>query len=159
MSTRNEPWEMSRASSVRYLSLDELLAIHEQLIDRFGGASGLRDMGLLEMKYSLSGQINIIARDKEEITKQIEKLIKVEYKVSDDVLSAISGLPYRVEEENSDFASKLYKTGVFEIYLLPKGWFDIPNIGDNPDLVSTAVERIEYLIDKLPDDLKSFLRM
>jgi len=93
------------------------------------------------------------------LTRQIEKLIRVEYKVSDEVLSAISGLPYKVEEENSEFASKLYKTGVFEIYILPKGWFDIPYIGDNPDLVSTAVERIESLIDKLPDDMKSFLRM
>lgn len=33
---------------VQFLSLDEAIAIHERLIDRFGGTSGLRDMGLLE---------------------------------------------------------------------------------------------------------------
>ncbi len=34
--------------SVKFLSLDEVLAIHERLIDRFGGARGIRDYGLLE---------------------------------------------------------------------------------------------------------------
>jgi death-on-curing protein len=33
---------------VQFLSLDEVLALHERLIDRFGGASGVRDRGLLE---------------------------------------------------------------------------------------------------------------
>lgn len=33
---------------VQFLSLDEVLAIHERLIERFGGASGVRDYGLLE---------------------------------------------------------------------------------------------------------------
>ena len=31
-----------------FLSVEELLAIHERLIERFGGASGVRDLGLLE---------------------------------------------------------------------------------------------------------------
>jgi len=35
-------------SSVRYLTLDELLAIHNRLIEAFGGAGGLIDGGLLE---------------------------------------------------------------------------------------------------------------
>jgi len=30
------------------LTVDEALAIHERLIDRFGGESGVRDLGLLE---------------------------------------------------------------------------------------------------------------
>ena len=34
--------------SVRHLTLDEALAIHERLIERFGGSSGVRDLGLLE---------------------------------------------------------------------------------------------------------------
>jgi death-on-curing protein len=34
--------------SVRFLSLDEAIAIHERLIERFGGTPGIRDMGLLE---------------------------------------------------------------------------------------------------------------
>jgi death-on-curing protein len=35
-------------STVQFLSLDEVLAIHERLIDRFGGDDGVRDRGLLE---------------------------------------------------------------------------------------------------------------
>ena len=34
--------------SVQFLSLDEVLAIHERLIAVFGGPPGIRDMGLLE---------------------------------------------------------------------------------------------------------------
>jgi death-on-curing protein len=33
---------------VKFLSLDEAIAIHERLIDKFGGTTGLRDKGLLE---------------------------------------------------------------------------------------------------------------
>ena len=33
---------------VTFLSLDEVLTIHERLIERFGGAPGIRDLGLLE---------------------------------------------------------------------------------------------------------------
>ncbi|MFC1777567.1 type II toxin-antitoxin system death-on-curing family toxin [Pseudomonadota bacterium] len=33
---------------VQFLSLDEAIAIHERLIEKFGGSSGLRDKGLLE---------------------------------------------------------------------------------------------------------------
>lgn len=33
---------------VQFLSLDEVLAIHERVIEDFGGASGVRDLGLLE---------------------------------------------------------------------------------------------------------------
>lgn len=34
--------------SVAFLSLDEVLLIHERVLQRFGGKAGLRDMGLLE---------------------------------------------------------------------------------------------------------------
>ena len=34
--------------SVQFLSLDEVIAIQERLIERFGGTPGLRDRGLLE---------------------------------------------------------------------------------------------------------------
>lgn len=37
---------MSRATL--FLTLEEVLALHEQLILRFGGSPGVRDMGLLE---------------------------------------------------------------------------------------------------------------
>lgn len=33
---------------VQFLTLDEALAIHERIIERFGGSPGIRDMGLLE---------------------------------------------------------------------------------------------------------------
>lgn len=36
------------SDSVQFLSLDEVLVIHEKSIERFGGASGIRDYGLLE---------------------------------------------------------------------------------------------------------------
>lgn len=33
---------------VLHLSVDEVLAIHDRLVERFGGVSGVRDLGLLE---------------------------------------------------------------------------------------------------------------
>ena len=36
------------SENVLHLSLDEVLAIHERLIETFGGAPGVRDLGLLE---------------------------------------------------------------------------------------------------------------
>ena len=33
---------------IQFLSVDEAIAIHERLIERFGGKSGIRDKGLLE---------------------------------------------------------------------------------------------------------------
>lgn len=36
------------SKAVQFLSLDEVIAIHERLIDKFGGTSGIRDKGLLE---------------------------------------------------------------------------------------------------------------
>jgi len=36
------------SEQVAFLTLEEVLAIHERLLDRFGGASGVRDLGLLE---------------------------------------------------------------------------------------------------------------
>src|SRR5688572_20333207 len=34
--------------TVKYLSPQQVLAIHDQMIKRFGGSSGIRDVGLLE---------------------------------------------------------------------------------------------------------------
>ena len=33
---------------VRHLSVDEVLAIHDRILERFGGPAGVRDAGLLE---------------------------------------------------------------------------------------------------------------
>lgn len=35
-------------AEVHFLSLDEVLAIHERMLRDFGGSAGVRDMGLLE---------------------------------------------------------------------------------------------------------------
>lgn len=35
-------------NAVQFLSVDEVLEMHARLIERFGGADGLRDMGLLQ---------------------------------------------------------------------------------------------------------------
>ncbi|MGB5739393.1 MAG: type II toxin-antitoxin system death-on-curing family toxin [Woeseia sp.] len=37
-----------QSNAVKFLSVDEVLAIHERLVERFGGPSGIRDQGLLE---------------------------------------------------------------------------------------------------------------
>jgi death on curing protein len=34
--------------NVRYLSLDQVIAIHDSMIDEYGGSFGIRDLGLLE---------------------------------------------------------------------------------------------------------------
>ena len=34
--------------TIHFLTLDEVLAIYSRLIEKFGGASGVRDLGLLE---------------------------------------------------------------------------------------------------------------
>jgi death-on-curing protein len=33
---------------IRFLSLDEVLAVHQRVVDAFGGAGGVRDLGLVE---------------------------------------------------------------------------------------------------------------
>lgn len=37
----------------RFLSVDEVLDLHEQLVDRFGGSQGLRDLGMLESAVAM----------------------------------------------------------------------------------------------------------
>ncbi len=36
------------SSGIQFLSVDEAIAIHERLIERFGGTPGIRDKGLIE---------------------------------------------------------------------------------------------------------------
>lgn len=36
------------SNTIQFVSLDEAVAIHERLIKKYGGKSGLRDLGLLE---------------------------------------------------------------------------------------------------------------
>lgn len=37
----------------RFLSIDEVLDLHEQLVRRYGGALGLRDLGMLESAVAM----------------------------------------------------------------------------------------------------------
>ena len=37
-----------QSEAVQFLSVDEAIAVHERLIERFGGTPGIRDEGLLE---------------------------------------------------------------------------------------------------------------
>jgi len=42
-------WAISSPGNVlKFLSLDEALAIHNRLVEKFGGLAGIRDMGMLE---------------------------------------------------------------------------------------------------------------
>ena len=46
---KTKSWESCLPGKViQFLSVDEVLEIHRALIDRFGGADGVRDKGLLE---------------------------------------------------------------------------------------------------------------
>lgn len=36
------------SDTIQYLTLEEALAIHQRLLDTFGGPAGVRDMGMLE---------------------------------------------------------------------------------------------------------------
>lgn len=47
MKTKN--WDASLPGDrILFLTLDEALAIHDAIIERFGGSAGVRDLGLLE---------------------------------------------------------------------------------------------------------------
>lgn len=37
----------------RFLAVDEVLALHEELIQRYGGSRGLRDLGMLESAVAM----------------------------------------------------------------------------------------------------------
>jgi len=49
-SSRTKSWADALPSdkTVEFLSLDEVIAIHARLLERFGGPPGIRDLGLLE---------------------------------------------------------------------------------------------------------------
>ena len=47
--SRTKNWASALPNEgIQFLSVDEAIAIHERLIERFGGTSGIRDKGLLE---------------------------------------------------------------------------------------------------------------
>jgi len=42
------PTKNSPAEAIKYLSLEEVLVVHTELVRRYGGSHGIRDQGLLE---------------------------------------------------------------------------------------------------------------
>lgn len=44
---------MTPAEEPRFLSIDELLGLHQRQIERYGGKAGLRDLGLLQSASAL----------------------------------------------------------------------------------------------------------
>jgi len=42
------PADEAPTDTTLFLTLDEVLAVHEKIIDTFGGATGVRDLGLIE---------------------------------------------------------------------------------------------------------------
>ncbi|WP_457549307.1 hypothetical protein [Archaeoglobus sp.] len=115
----------------------------------------LKSKDLVETVYKIPG-IEIKAKDKEEISKKIEELLKECYELREDVKEAFMEIPYRVDEDRSEIAGKLYELGIFEIYLLPKGFFDVPTL----DIVSAEklLKEIDKIIESLPEHIGKYLR-
>lgn len=115
----------------------------------------LKSKDLVETVYKLPS-VEIKAKDKEEISKKIEELLKECYELKEDVKKALMEIPYKVDENRSEIAGKLYELGIFEVYLLPKGFFDIPTI----DKLSAEniLKEIDKLIESLPDHISKYLR-
>ncbi|MBA3393926.1 MAG: type II toxin-antitoxin system death-on-curing family toxin [Deltaproteobacteria bacterium] len=44
---------MNAAKEPRFLTLDEVLGLHQRQIERYGGGSGIRDLGLLQSAISM----------------------------------------------------------------------------------------------------------
>ncbi len=114
----------------------------------------LKSEGLLEVIYKVPG-IEIKAKDREEIVKKIEEILKEEYDLKEEVKMALSGKPLKVNEENSELMGRLYELGFFEIYMVPKNWFDIPNV--NGVNVERAIEEFKELKEGLPKHISRFL--
>ena len=54
--TITQPSPTASQDPQTFLDLDDVLAIHEAQVERFGGASGVRDAGLLELTFGRPGR-------------------------------------------------------------------------------------------------------
>jgi len=142
------------ARAIRKTDKEDLIKLYtkmnvpDELIERLKGE------GFLEVTYKVSG-IEIKARDKEEIAKKIEEFLQEEWDLSEDVKVALSGKPLKVEERNAEIMGKLYELGLFDIYLVPKNWFDLPYI--NGIDVERALKEFRELKEGLPEHISRFL--
>ncbi len=114
----------------------------------------LKKEGFAEVTYKISG-VEIKAKNKEELTKKIEEFLREEIELKEDVKIALSGKPLKVDESNAELAGKLYELGAFEIYLVPKGWFDLPYV--NGVNVEGILKELNELKEALPEYVSKFL--
>ena len=116
--------------SHRFPSLEEILAIHAALIDRFGGSPGIRDMGALEAAL-MRPQIGYYAGLIEEASALMESLAmnhpfvdgnkRVAF-AGADVFLRLNGHFIECESEQAhNFFMRLFDTGAFRFEEL-KGW-------------------------------------
>ncbi len=113
-----------------YLTVAEVLAIHEDQIDRYGGSVGIRDRGLLEAALFrpqtgyYSDLIEEAAALWESLSQNhpfIDGNKRTAFAVTYTFLS-INGAELTAElDETMDFISCLYETGEFDFDRL-KGW-------------------------------------
>jgi len=116
----------------------------------------LKRLNLIEEVYRITGNVNMKVKDKEEIFKKIEQMIKKEFDVREDIKMLFEGYPFKVNEEKSEIAGKLYELGIFEIYMLPKGWLNFPCI--KKENVNDIMKEIDELIKSLPPHFAKFLK-
>ncbi|MDE2845049.1 MAG: type II toxin-antitoxin system death-on-curing family toxin [Chloroflexota bacterium] len=116
--------------SQRFPSLEEILAIHAALIDRFGGSPGIRDMGALEAAL-MRPQIGYYTDLIEEASALMESLAMNHPFVDGnkrvafagvDVFLRLNGHFIECEKEQAhNFFMRLFDTGAFNFEEL-KDW-------------------------------------
>jgi death on curing protein len=117
------------AEDVAFLSLDEVLAIHDRVIEVFGGAPGVRDLGLLES--ALFRPQTGYYRDLSEMAAALLESLLMNHPFVDgnkrvaffatDVFLRLNGWKIRVEAAAAnDFLIGLLETGACDLdHLLP----------------------------------------
>ena len=116
----------------------------------------LKSENLVEKIYRLS-EADIKAKKKDEITKKLEELLKEEFELKDEVKDMLNGKPIIVNDKKIEIVEKMKKLGAFEIYLLPKGWFEIPYV-DNIN-VERVMREFKELTKSLPRHIAKFLEI
>ncbi|ADB57551.1 hypothetical protein [Archaeoglobus profundus] len=140
--------------SIRGTEKEEIIKLYAGLDVPDEFIEKLKEEGLAEVTYKVSG-VEIKAKNKEELAKKLEDFLQEEIELKDDVKIALSGKPLKVDESNAEVAGKLYELGAFEIYLVPKGWFDLPYI--NGVSVERNLKELNELKEALPEYVSKFL--
>ena len=112
---------------VEFLSVDEVLEIHERLIEKFGGTHGLRDMGLLDSAIfrPRSGYYNDLVT----MAAALFESLLINHPFVDgnkrvaffacDVFLRLNGWKIEVKaDQASKFIETLLESGSFDLYRL-----------------------------------------